>query len=436
MKRVNTGNNKCLEKQKMRRESVNLVKQKVKTKKDTYEYWYVRWFGTDGKYHGKSIGRVDRMSRRQAEKIRQQKVIELMEHPGRRNVSRAFRLSEYIQLYFNSRKTELASGTIVLHQMTTRYLLGFFGENRRIDQISRTDARAFKAALANGDLMHISKKPRDLGPATVDIHIRNCNTMFNRAVDDDIIIYNPFDRLSSAVKVERDWHYVTREEYEKMMRFAPMKFRLLISLCRLAGLRRGEALNLRWYDIDWEHNRVRIIAKEEWLPKDREKRIVPVCPELQSILLGAYDEAEAGSSKVIKKVVVKNIWRDTQVLFCKAGVVPYSRPYHSLRKSCARDWAERYPAHVVKEWMGHSSFDTTDKYYLQVPESEYMRASDNNFWKNVTQNVTQNADLSRNEKEIGGSDFSQPIGYNKDTRKAGERIRTADVQLGKLTFYH
>ena len=146
----------------MSRESVNLVKQKVKTKKATYEYWYLRWFGADGKFHGKSIGRVDKVARRQAEKIRRQKELELMEHPGRRNVSRAFRLSEYVHLYFNSRRTELASGTFVLHRMTARYLLGFFGENRRIDQVSRADARAFKAALANGDLKHISRKPRDL----------------------------------------------------------------------------------------------------------------------------------------------------------------------------------------------------------------------------------------------------------------------------------
>jgi len=194
----------------MTRESVNLVKQKVTTEKANYEYWYLRWFSSNGRFHGKSLGRVDKISRRQAEKIRRQKELELMEHPGRRNISSTFKLAEYLHLYFNSRKTELASGTFVLHQMTARYLLGFFGENRRIDQISRTDARAFKAALANGDLKQISRKPSDLGPTTIDIHIRNCNTIFNRAVDDDIIIiYNPFDRLSSTVKVERNWHYVT-----------------------------------------------------------------------------------------------------------------------------------------------------------------------------------------------------------------------------------
>jgi hypothetical protein len=33
-------------------------------------------------------------------------------------------------------------------------------------------------------------------------------------------------------------------------------------------------------------------------------------------------------------------------------------------------------------------------------------------------------------------DLSQPIDNNDVKIKAGERIRTADVQLGKLTFYH
>ena len=142
----------------MAREAVNLVRQTVKTKDSTYVYWYLRWFGSDGKYHGKSIGRVGKLSKRHAEKLRQQKQIELAERPERRNISRACILSEYLNSYFDSRKSELADGTYRLHQYTARYLLVFFGEGRRIDQISRADARAFKTALANGELKYINKK--------------------------------------------------------------------------------------------------------------------------------------------------------------------------------------------------------------------------------------------------------------------------------------
>lgn len=369
----------------MAREAVNLVKQKVKSGKGTYEYWYLRWFGADGRFRGKSIGRIDKVSKRQAEKLKRQKENELAEHPGRRNANRPCCLSTFLQEYLDARKSELAPGTLEMHKLTGRYLLGFFGEQRRIDQISRADARTFKTALADGELKHISKRPRDLAPAGVDINIRNARTMFNFAVTDDILLYNPFDRLSSAVMVERNWHYVTNDEYEKLTACSPLKLRLLIALCRLAALRRGEALNLEWHDVDWENNHIRIIAEEDWQPKDKDKRIVPICPELQALLLEAYNAADTGSEKVVSGVNVNNLWRDFQVLFRRSGVKKYSKPFHTLRKSCITDWAASFPAHVVKEWAGHSSLDTTDRYYLQVPESEYKRASVGSFWDKVSQ---------------------------------------------------
>ena len=127
------------------RESINLERRKVKSKKGViYEYWYLRWFGLDGRFHGKSIGRTDKISKRQAMKLRQQKVIELDVKPGRRNLTKAPDLGDYINGYFKFRKNELAPSTIILHKQTARYLLGFFGEHRRIDQISKPDARAFK----------------------------------------------------------------------------------------------------------------------------------------------------------------------------------------------------------------------------------------------------------------------------------------------------
>jgi integrase len=365
----------------MAREAVNLTKQTVKAESGKYTYWYLRWFGTDGKFHGKSIGRIDKISRRQAEKLKRQKENELSEHPGRRNVKASYSLSTFCQQYLGARKSELTFGTLQLHEQTVKYLLAYFGSDKRIDQISRAGARAFKTTLAENCLKGVSKTGRAMGTVTVDMHIRNCRTIFNHAVEDDIILFNPFDRLSNATKVERDWHYVTKDEYDRLVDATQnMNWRLLISLCRLAGMRRGEALNLAWSDINWESNYIRIIAKKEWQPKDKNPRNIPLCPELQKILLEAYNRAESGQNQVVEGIVVENLWRDFNTLFQRAGVSKYSKPFHTLRKSCITDWAANYPAHVVKEWAGHSSLDTTDRYYLQVPESEYSRASLNSFW--------------------------------------------------------
>jgi len=91
--------------------------------------------------------------------------------------------------------------------------------------------------------------------------------------------------------------------------------------------------------------------------------------------LEAHEFAKTGQLKVIEHIVVKNIWRDFQVLCRRASVQVYNKPFHTLRKNCITDWAAGWPAYVVKEWAGHSDFETTDRHYLQVSEAEYNRAA-------------------------------------------------------------
>jgi integrase len=46
---------------------------------------------------------------------------------------------------------------------------------------------------------------------------------------------------------------------------------------------------------------------------------------------------------------------------------------HTLRKCCAQNWADYLPANVVKFYMGHSSIETTNRYYSIVDESHLLR---------------------------------------------------------------
>lgn len=178
---------------------VTLSKQTVK-KQDgkTYRYWILRWMGSDGKRHCQSLGRADKRSKRQAEALRRMKEAELQGNPGRRDVPRGHTLSVFLEAYFKSRKDELAPGAIDLQKQTARYLESFLGPFCRIDAVARLDARAFKTALSSDELMHVSKRPRPLKPATVDLHIRNARAFFNHALRDDLILFNPFDRLGSS----------------------------------------------------------------------------------------------------------------------------------------------------------------------------------------------------------------------------------------------
>lgn len=418
------------------RRSVDLSRQTTVNKRGKrYAYWVIRWYDAFGKRRSKHLGRADQLSRRQAENLRRQKEAEIRCKPARRNISRAPTLASFLEFYYAARATELAPSSLELSRQTGRYLQAFFGLDRRLDEIMRHDARAFKTALGAGDLIRVNKRKVTPGPVTVDLHIRNARTMFNRAVADDLIEYCPFDRLGSTPPVDRDWHYVNTSEFGKLTGAArSLAWRLLLGLARWAALRRGEALNLRWRNIDWAKSRLRVISQDDWNVKDRDARIVPICPELHELLLEAFEEAEEGEERVIRAgtISVKNISRDFSCLCKRAGVDRYAKPLHTLRKSCITDWASRFPAHVVKQWAGHSDLQTTDRYYLQVSESEYDRAAATPMSRETTQLPTQLADNAANSSRKGPAEESQPPTSQDLPEARPDNMSDHDSQLTQL----
>ena len=58
----------------------------------------------------------------------------------------------------------------------------------------------------------------------------------------------------------------------------------------------------------------------------------------------------------------------------RAGVKPWPRLFHNLRASCACDWVERFPAHVVAGWLGHSPLIAA-RHYLQTRDAHFDLAT-------------------------------------------------------------
>jgi hypothetical protein len=169
-------------------------------------------------------------------------------------------------------------------------------------------------------------------------------------------------------------------EFAKLMAAAKPAWRLLFGLARWAALRLEEALELPCRKVDLPKRRLTVISRDDdseaggFTVKDKDARVVPIGPELYGLLRDALDP---DADLVIPQgaVVYSNVWRDFQVIATRAGVARYKKPIHSLRKSCITDWAAGFAAHVVKEWAGHADIRTTLQYYLKVSESEYDRAA-------------------------------------------------------------
>jgi len=57
-------------------------------------------------------------------------------------------------------------------------------------------------------------------------------------------------------------------------------------------------------------------------------------------------------------------------IIMRAGHEPWPRLFQNLRASCATDWVEKYPNHVVAKWLGHSPLIAAT-HYLQARERHF-----------------------------------------------------------------
>jgi integrase len=362
--------------------SVTVGSKRVRRSGREYRYVELRWFDPDGKRKSQALGREGELSDRRIEKARRKKAIELAGTSDRpiEKLSRP-RLRGHMARYVVSRRRELRPGTLLLHRQSMRYLRKFFAlrqlRDPELTAVTRVQARDFATELSAGRLSR-----KGLAGDTVAMHVRNVRTLFQMAVDDELLVRNPFDRVAgSAGTAERDWRYVDDADAQRLMEACfGSEWELLFGLCRWAGLRRGEALHLRWTNVDFENRRLTVIASEsdDWRPKDAQARKVPMAARLVNLLTQALLRlAGDGEQFVIPRgsIVEQNISRDFAVICRRAKVSVYRKPLHSMRKSCITDWAGRFAMHEVKEWAGHASIATTQKYYLKVSERAYRDAA-------------------------------------------------------------
>ena len=125
------------------------------------------------------------------------------------------------------------------------------------------------------------------------------NRIFKYAVLMDILNSNPFDKVikPKSRQVQRKGNFLTKEELKEFLKLAQTAtlsyFFPLVHLMSYTGLRQGEALALKWSDIDFENKRITVnktatrIKEKQTLqtPKTKNsKRVISIDPSTLSIL--------------------------------------------------------------------------------------------------------------------------------------------------------
>lgn len=125
------------------------------------------------------------------------------------------------------------------------------------------------------------------------------NRIFKYAVLMDVINSNPFDKVikPKSRQTQRKGNFLTKEELKEFLKLAQTTtlsyFFPLVHLMSYTGLRQGEALALKWSDIDFENKKITVnktaarIKERQTLqtPKTKNsKRVISIDPVTLSIL--------------------------------------------------------------------------------------------------------------------------------------------------------
>lgn len=274
-----------------------------------------------------------------------------------------------------------ASTQLVQGSSVKRHIVPYFGE-MLISRIKPTNIVEFHSAMEKKGL---SKKTR-----------RNLHAIltkiFTYAHDLELISSNPVKR-GTAPKLERtEKPTLAREQVLALFEAVPVRWKAFFMTLALTGIRTGEALGLKWEDVDLAgrelHIRRRVYRGKEDTPKTSSSiRPRPIVDELYRALLNhrQLSHYKTPSDYVFTSVsgrpmnpdVLREVLQDA---LRKIGVeFTHARAYgHHLLRHTSGTLVYRHSGGDLKatqEWLGHSSSRITADVYVHLGKGQQQKTA-------------------------------------------------------------
>ena len=247
-------------------------------------------------------------------------------------------------------------------------ILEYFTPAKKITQVTLGDAERFR--------IHLLEK---YSPATVGRALRSVIQFFDFALRSKMISENPFKSLKVPKQVnEEKMFFVTGEVTQRVLKaLRSSQKRIVFALARYGGLRiPSEILRLKWSDINWQTGRILVYSPKTEHHEGKDKRYVPLFPELKEVLEKEFKERDPDKELVCPDIARFGINLRTEVLRAirRAGIEPWPKLFVNLRSSRETELVDNYPLHVVTRWIGHTP-DVAKMHYLQMLDRHWESAS-------------------------------------------------------------
>lgn len=332
----------------------------------------------------RAAGSRDGLTRVQAEK----RLRELIEEAAPAVAERVTIEQAGREFVRNCRRRQLATSTVMDYESCIRvHLVPFFPEIV-ISKITDRDIENFMA----------QKLDEGKAPKSVTNWLGLLHSLFEFAIRNGWATDNPCKRVAKPKKRRaRKLRFLDGPELEAVLRVVPddsrgATERCLFLVAAMTGLRIGELLGLRWRDLDWKAQKIRV--GDNWVrgefgdPKSaRSDRAVPmaqrIARELELHFRGSayqgdddlvFPHPETGAPLDKSKV------RKRFVAAVRAAGITRHLTLHDLRHTFGtRMAAAGVPLRTIQEWMGHADFKTTQIYAEYAPSGDEAALVDRAF---------------------------------------------------------
>jgi len=170
-------------------------------------------------------------------------------------------------------------------------------------------------------------------------------------------------RVKAGKRRVRAW---TNDEVRRLYACSPAWFRALLHFLFETGLRKGEAIAAQWTWVDFDARMLRIPVTEEWQPKDREERDVPLS---DALMVRLRETPRSGRYLFVNQYGAPYAYFPHSTYWEARDAAGLSGGIHQTRHTFASHFLAAQPdLSLLAEVMGHSTTYVTELYAHLLPE--------------------------------------------------------------------
>lgn len=185
-------------------------------------------------------------------------------------------------------------------------------------------------------------------------------------------IPSPAKNISIKKPPRKEPNIYTQEEILRLLAVKDHQAKAAIMLDLQIGLRKGEMASRKWKHIDFDRNLIRIVVEKDFIPKDKNNRTIPLREETKKALFtwrekSKYTREEDYVFPGKRGKGNAHFDRFMLSILFKAGVHGSCQKFRDTFASYSL--ACGVPPQNVRDLMGHSSLEITDRYSNYLPKA-------------------------------------------------------------------